>query len=264
MEVCPIELEDQENVRTAKYLKDFEATEMFTKKNKWHKPNAGGVSVRLYRAEPKIGRWTFRTSSGREAYITIFQFIPEKRIIETSKLNVRISCSCPSFLFWGAQYNAIMGDYFYGRIRPKFTPPKKRDPTGRFLVCKHILACIPIVSNYRLQPTSEEIKERIRKAPKLELEKKVPKEEIRIPKDLLPIGDKPEMKILVEKWDKMSRTKRRTSIMRLEEPDEVAFMAHRFPDTATIFVVEKLKDMASKERKAVNREEARERLKEII
>lgn len=264
MEVCPMELENHDNIRIAKHLSDLEKSMIFTKENGWRKPNQGGVSVRLYRAEPRIGRWTFRTSSGGDAYITVFQFIPEKRMVEALKLHVRVSCTCPSFLFWGAQYNAVMGDYFYGKIRPKFTPPKKRDPAGRFLVCKHVLACIPIVSNYRLQPVSEEVKKRLKEPLKIELEKKVPKEKLHIPKDLLPIGDNPEMKKIVDQWDEMSRAKKRIIIMGLEDPEEVAFMAHRFPDTATIFVVEKLKDMASKERKAIVREEAKNLLKEII
>lgn len=264
MEVSPLEIMTEDSgSRTAKYLNDLEKTEIFTK-NIWHKPPTTGVSVRLYRAEPKVGRWTFRTSSGKESYITVFQFIPDRRIVEANKLNVRVSCSCPSFLFWGAQFNAVMGDYFYGKIRPKFTPPKKRDPAGRFLVCKHILACIPVVSNYRLQPISDEIKKKIKAPNKIELDKKAPKEELRIPNDLLPIGEKPEMKTLVDKWETMTRSKRRLAVLGLEDPEEVAYLAHRFPDTATVFVVEKLKSMASKEKKAEVREEAKELLQEII
>jgi 4-hydroxy-3-methylbut-2-enyl diphosphate reductase IspH len=72
------------------------------------------------------------------------------------------------------------------------------------------------------------------------------------------------MKKIVDQWDEMSRAKKRIIIMGLKEPEEVAFMAHRFPDTATVFVVEKLRDMASKERKALVREEAKDLLKEII
>lgn len=264
MEVCPVYLEEQDNIRVAKYLKDLQNTQLYTKEKGWRKPEQGGVSVRLYRAEPRIGRWTFRTSSGKDTYITVFQFIPEKRIVETQKLHVRISCTCPSFLFWGAQYNAVMGDYFYGKIRPKFTPPKKRDPAGRFLVCKHVLACIPIVSNYRVRGISEDVKRRLKEPLKIELEKKIPEEKLHIPKDLLHIGDKPEMKKIVDQWDKMTRIKKRNFILGLQDPEEVAFMAHRFPNTATVFVVEKLKDMASKEKKAVVREEAKDLLKEII
>jgi hypothetical protein len=264
MELCPFLYEEYDNVRVAKLLRDLQNTMIYTKGKGWRKPDSGGVSVRLFRAEPRVGRWTFRTSSGDETYITVFQFIPEKRVVETPKLHVRVSCTCPSFLFWGAQYNAVMGDYLYGKIRPKFTPPKKRDPAGRFLVCKHILACMPIVSNYRLQPTSEEIKRRLKAPPKIELDRKAPEEKLHIPKDLKSIGERPEMKKIVENWDSMSRTKKRTSIMNLEDPEEVAYMAHRYPSTATIFVVEKLKDMASKEKKAIDREEAKNLLKEII
>lgn len=271
MATCPLELDEQEYAgegitgsRVAKLLKDFENTQIYTKSKGWRKPDHLGVSVRLFRAEPRAGRWTFRTSSGNDTYMTVFQFIPEGRIVEANKLNVRVSCTCPSFLFWGAQFNAVMGDYFYGKIRPKFTPPKHRDPLGKFLVCKHVLACMPIVGNYRLQPISEQLKKKIRQAPKIELNKKVPKEEIHIPDDLLYIADKPEIKDIVNKWEHLSRGQKRSFIMNRTDPEEVAFMAHQFPDTATVFVVEKLKDIAAKSKKAEDRMEARDLLQEII
>jgi hypothetical protein len=264
MEVCPMELGDQDNIRVAKLIGEFQNTQIYTESKGRRKPDHSGVSVRLFRAEPRVGRWTFRTSSGKDTYITIFQFIPDRRIVETTKLHVRVSCTCPSFLFWGAQYNAVMGDYFYGKIRPKFTPPKKRDPEGRFLVCKHILACIPIVSNYRLQTVSEEVRKRLKGPAKIELIKEIPEEKLHIPKDLLHIGDLPEMKKIIDQWEKMSRIKKRTTILGLKDPEEVAFMAHRFPNTATVFVVEKLKGMALKEKKAIVREEAKNLLQEII
>ena len=72
------------------------------------------------------------------------------------------------------------------------------------------------------------------------------------------------MKKIVDQWDKMTRIKKRNFILGLQDPEEVAFMAHRFPNTATVFVVEKLKNMASKEKKALVREEAKDLLKEII
>jgi hypothetical protein len=115
-----------------------------------------------------------------------------------------------------------------------------------------------------MQPVSEEVKKRLKGPQRIELEKKVPEEKLHIPKDLIPIGENPEMKKIVDKWDEMSRTRKRLTIMGLENPEEVAYMAHRFPSTATVFVVEKLKNMASKEKKAIDREQAKDLLKEII
>ncbi len=65
------------------------------------------------------------------------------RAYSTNKLDVRTSCTCPAWLWWGAQFNATMNDYRYGPIFPKFAPPDIRDKDRNFLACKHIIACIP-------------------------------------------------------------------------------------------------------------------------
>jgi hypothetical protein len=232
---------DLRHVKTAKMLSDFEKSLIHGKK----KLNITGVTVRLSRAEPRVGRWTFATSSGKDTYATVFQFIPHSTIRNTTKLHARVSCSCPSFLFWGAQYHAVMEDYLYGKIRPKFSPPKIRDPEGTFLVCKHILACVPIVSKYNLGSISESIRERIKKAPKFEVETEVPEEKLRIPAELVNVGKKERIKKIVEQWNDKPKARRRM-VMDLQDPEEVAYLAHRFPDTATAFVAQKLRQMAQK------------------
>ena len=63
-----------------------------------------------------------------------------KRMKETGTvddLDVRATCSCPAFLFWGPQWNLATGDALYGAPRPKFQPPT--DPERyKFVICKHI------------------------------------------------------------------------------------------------------------------------------
>lgn len=256
----PVELFLPENIKNAKLLSDLEKTRRTNSAGGTYFPSLAGITVRLLRAEPKIGRWVFATTSGKaEPYRTIFQFIPYKNIRETPKLHVRVSCSCPSFLFWGAQYHAIMGDYLYGKIRPKFAPPVKRDPKGRFLVCKHILACIPIVSKYKLSPISPEIRKQIEKAPRFEIEKEVPPEKLRIPKEFISVAKKSHIKDIVEKWDEFPR-KRKSWIMSLEDPKDVTFFAHRFPETSTAYVAERLKQLAKIPKK---KKEAMKYLEEI-
>jgi len=253
MHNMPIELVIEiNNVKTAKLLEDFKKSLITTKTRGTRPPGNAtvgegfltvpGVTARLARAEPRVGRWTFATTSGRDVYRTVFQFIPYKNVRETSKLHVRTTCTCPSWLFWGAQYHAVMEDYLYGRIRPKFAPPSKRDPKGQFLVCKHVLACLPIVSRYKLGGITVEVKKRIEKEPKFQIEKKVPEEKLRIPKDLISVGRNPKIKDIVKRWDESPR-KRRSWVMGLD-PDEAAFIAHRFPQTSTALVAERLKQLA--------------------
>ena len=266
MEINPTETElPGPRTRISKYLGDLEKSLLFTKTHGWRKPDSkGGVSVRLYRAEPRQGRWTFVTSSGKDTYTTIFQFIPKGNVRDLGKLHVRVSCTCPSWLYWGAQYNAVMEDYLYGKIRPKFTPPNKRDPTHRFLVCKHVLACIPLVSKYQIMLIKgRPEKDKIIKTPKVEVQKGI-KEEIRIPKELVNFEKRPDIKEATKNWDKMTPKNRKDFIMGLDSPGAVSFMAHRFPDTATEYVVYKLKDMATHSKLSSFRDWAKRLLREIV
>jgi len=230
-----------ENIKVAKLLTDFQKSLIHGKKPLDH----SGVTVRLKRADPSVGRWTFGTSSagGKEEHTTVFQFIPSGVIRDPNKLHVRVSCSCPSWLFWGAQYHAVLEDYLYGKIRPVFAPPRKRDVEGTFIVCKHVLACIPVVSRYSLGKMPGELKKRIQQAPKYQVQKT--EEKVRIPKDLIEIGKKPEMKKIMEQWEEKPRA-RKGLMQKLKSPEEVAFLAHRFPSTATALAAEKLKELAKK------------------
>jgi hypothetical protein len=264
MELMPEEVDlTINNLRVAKLLRDFDKSLIYTKEKGWRKPEGEGVSARLIRAEPRVGRWTFMTTSGKESYTTVFQFIPQGSVRDPNKLHVRCSCTCPSWLFWGAQYNAVMNDYLYGPIKPKFTPPKKRDPTGRFMVCKHVLACIPVVSKYKVNVIEPTVKERIKKTPKIEIQKGF-KEKLRIPNELVGFARRSDIKEAVRTWKSMPDNDRREFIMGLDSPGAVSFMAHRFPDTATGYVVEKLKEMSMKERMSSFRDWARRLLKDIV
>lgn len=245
--------------RVAKLLSDFEHALITTSKGT-RKPDVGGVTVRLKRAEPRVARWTFRTTSGKtDPYTTIFQFLPQSTVRDLTKLNVRVSCSCPSFLFWGAQYHAVMGDYLYGAIRPKYAPPKIRDPHGTFLVCKHVLACIPVVSKYLLGVIPKGLKEKIQKEPKFKIEKRVPEEKLRIPKEYIQVGRRENIKDIAREWDERPQMRKKW-VMGLEDPEEVIYLAHRFPETATHFVAERLKQLA---RNPETKKEALELLKEV-
>jgi len=54
-------------------------------------------------------------------------------------LDVRVSCSCPAFLYWGAQWNLHQRDGLEGTPRPKLQAPTERlDLRGHFVVCKHV------------------------------------------------------------------------------------------------------------------------------
>lgn len=121
------------------------------------------------------GLFIFRvsTSGSNFGYHTVYlQFlrgddVSAKRYIDYP---VHIGCTCPSFLFYGAQYYAVKDGYMYmPAFRPDLKPPKmptqytvsysrfynkgKKHP-GRglnFRVCKHILAVFDKIKNFPIE-----------------------------------------------------------------------------------------------------------------
>lgn len=228
-----------ENSRVAMTLNDLSRTQIYSKGG-YKDLNYHGVQVFPGRgSNPKIGKWVFRTSSGGPVYTTVFQFIPQGTLRDASRLHVRVSCTCKAWLFWGSQYHASMQGYLQGKLIPKFAPPKKRDPQEKCLVCKHVLAAIQLVKRYKLPELSAEIKKKLQKEPKIRVKKVIP-EKLHIPNELLPIGERKKIKDIESRWDTMGDRKRSDLIMRLTDPDEIVYLAHKFPETATGYVARRL------------------------
>ena len=66
------------------------------------------------------------------------------KVQETQKakdLDIQVQCSCPAFLYWGAQWNLHQRDGLLGPARPALQAPKERlDLRGNYVICKHIHA----------------------------------------------------------------------------------------------------------------------------
>jgi len=272
-----------ENIKTAMLLEGLEESRIDSKTKGLHKLETGDVVVRPYRNSPKQGKWIFKTFSGPRPpaaiewpYTTTFEFIPHGREKRVNKLHVRTSCTCPSWLFWGAQYNATMQDYRYGPIRPKFAPPDKRDKRRKFLACKHIIACIPYLvgTGQRGKFTDEgfslhmidvpvEKRKRIIKAPKFQIMKKAPIEELRIPQELMKAGKKPEVRSIVSEWKTATPRLRKSMLKKLDDVQDVSYIAHRFPESATHLVAERLKEIGDKTKQMDVKKDAVEEIKVI-
>ena len=59
--------------------------------------------------------------------------------------NVLVRCSCDAFVFQGSEYHAHNKDFLLGKARGNLKSPDKRDPEGKNLVCKHIVAVFDVV-----------------------------------------------------------------------------------------------------------------------
>lgn len=286
----PVELDlDLRSNKTAMLLKDLASNSSITTSKGTRKPgNAGsatidkdgtinmsvpGVVVSAKAYNPKSARWTFTTHTSGKAppkvtqegwpypYTTTFQFIPYKNVRKTSQLHVRVSCTCPSWVFWGAQYNAFMNDYLYGPIRPKFAPPKKRDKGGKFLVCKHVLACLPLVSKFFVGAVSDKTKVRLEKAPSVKIIPTIPEEVLRIPKELVDIEKRPAIMEIEKNWDLKPRS-RGSWINKLQDPDELVYLTHRYPESSHL-IAKRLKALAKIPKLEKEAEEALNEVEDI-
>lgn len=81
------------------------------------------------------GIWTFRaTSSEGDPHRVEVQQVGGE--------STRARCSCPAWVYQGCEYHARQGDYLLGAPRGPATKPKQRDPQGKNLLCKHVLAVL--------------------------------------------------------------------------------------------------------------------------
>ncbi len=56
---------------------------------------------------------------------------------------MQLNCSCPAFLYWGAQWNLHQRDGLLGEPRPELVAPTERlDLRKQFVICKHCKAVL--------------------------------------------------------------------------------------------------------------------------
>jgi len=130
-------------VKTAISLPDIvRQTNAFSKKYR------GGCTPALLDSNPKALFLHYNVKCSKEdsdpaGHDVRVQFDVTK-VQETSKakdLDLEVSCSCPAFLYWGAQWNLHQRDGLLGTPRPELVAPTERlDLRGNFVICKHIHA----------------------------------------------------------------------------------------------------------------------------
>ena len=261
-------------MKTAKTIGDLERSTA--------SKNVGSVAtLRLKKKSPREGRYVFETVpstsnlerinkvkttpgvgnalSGDHFYTTYIQFVPRSNVRDFRKLDVQVSCDCPSWLYYGAQYNALMGDYLYGnKIWPKVAPPRVRGPG--FDVCKHILKAFKFLTEEMGASRAIFIgPKKVKKdfgVSKYELAKPkdYEKEEGKVPFYYDHIDKSPTIQKLVKLWE--TKPKSAPGILKnLTNVDEVTYFGHKFPEAAHL-VAKRLKEIAfavPKKAKAINK-----------
>lgn len=113
---------------------------------------AKGVSVRLKRADPKNGFWTFKAAgSGGESYTVRLRAVVQGTMTDVQKAQVFVSCDCNFFRWQGPEHWAKTNGYLYGKPAGTASAPTEKDPRGQHRVCKHVAAAFNAAKQFRVE-----------------------------------------------------------------------------------------------------------------
>jgi hypothetical protein len=134
---------------------------------------APNCRANLFRTEAKFGRWTFRVRcsesySSPAGHLTRIQLDPEFEGESVAESDIFVSCSCPAWKYWGADYNSKTKGYLEGPQRSDGSPPDIRDPGRRNMICKHVASAgkmfrgfiFPLVYRERYRNYVDELKQK--------------------------------------------------------------------------------------------------------
>lgn len=122
--------------------------EIVRQTNQFSKKYRGGCMPRLLDSNPKALFLHYNVKCQKEdsdpaGHDVRVQFDVTK-VQESQKakdLDIQVQCSCPAFLYWGAQWNLHQRDGLLGPARPALQAPQERlDLRGNYVICKHIHA----------------------------------------------------------------------------------------------------------------------------
>lgn len=131
---------------TGKCKVAFSIKELVNESNGFSKKFVPGCTPSLIKSDPKNLFMNYRVTctkadSDPKGHEVRVQFDLSK--IDTSStinnLDVKCSCGCPAFLYWGAQWNLHSLDSLEGVPRPKLVAPTEQlEKRDTYFICKHI------------------------------------------------------------------------------------------------------------------------------
>lgn len=114
--------------------------------NEFSRKYVGGCAATLEKSYPKQLSWQYRVKCSKAdsdpAGHVVRVVLDLSQVTSTatlSDLQVRCSCSCPAFLYWGAQWHLHQEQALEGQARPLLQAPTEQlDKRNGYLVCKHV------------------------------------------------------------------------------------------------------------------------------
>ena len=132
--------------------------------SKFSRYRAPNTRAFIIKSEPRILRYTYRVTgyeswSDPDGYAVIIQFEKDPKVRVITATDVNVTCSCPFWKYWGADYNAQRKDYLYGDPESSGSFPSKRDPGLKNLICKHVYAVGALVERALIKMNRNTYKE---------------------------------------------------------------------------------------------------------
>jgi hypothetical protein len=109
------------------------------------------VTLKLMKAAPKIGRWMFKAygnkkGSSEQGHVVKLAFKKVGKTKDVQKLQMKVSCSCDAFKYWGISYNLSS---LNSSLEHEDRPPDIRDPEGKNFMCKHIYTALNFLKDHK-------------------------------------------------------------------------------------------------------------------
>ncbi len=144
--------------QTHKYKIALNIRELTVLTNEFSKKYVGGCTPQIVKSYPKELAMQYRVTcaksdsdpAGHEVRVK-FDINSVTTSTTLNDLQIKVSCSCPAFLYWGAQWHLHQKDSLEGEARPKLQAPTEQlEKRNGYLICKHVhVVCkrvIPAVS----------------------------------------------------------------------------------------------------------------------
>lgn len=109
------------------------------------RPSNRTRTIGLLQSDPKNLRWVYRVRgsepwSKTSGHIVTVQLEKSPKKKDIRDLDVKVTCTCPFWQYWGPDYHAHREKYLEGPPRSNLQPPDKRDPGRTHKLCKHVVA----------------------------------------------------------------------------------------------------------------------------
>ena len=90
-------------------------------------------------------RWMFLVDAGNGAKVVRLKATRQKNVTKFSKMELKVTCSCPAWQWHGPEFHAKSEGYLDGKARGTASSPDVKDPRKHNRVCKHVAAVLSMV-----------------------------------------------------------------------------------------------------------------------